>query len=153
MPAAVILRVWMGADIHSPALTIRESLVFSAETRLLIDDQNQLQEFVDEVPPDCISASCMPARKACQPSSWASWCCTSTSGAASSSAHGRAQVLALMELDSIRGALVGIPGRTGLSVEQRKRLTIGVELVSNPSVIFMVGFWPGPPGGLAYVSN
>ena len=42
-----------------------------------------------------------------------------------------------MELDSIRGALVGIPGRTGLSVEQRKRLTIGVELVANPSVIFM----------------
>ena len=47
------------------------------------------------------------------------------------------QVLQLMELDSIRGALVGIPGRTGLSVEQRKRLTIGVELVANPSVIFM----------------
>ena len=37
------------ADIHSPALTIRESLVFSAECRLIIDDQNQLQEFVDEV--------------------------------------------------------------------------------------------------------
>ena len=48
-----------------------------------------------------------------------------------------AQVLGLMELDAIRGAMVGIPGRTGLSVEQRKRLTIGVELVANPSVIFM----------------
>lgn len=42
-----------------------------------------------------------------------------------------------MELDVIKGAMVGIPGRTGLSVEQRKRLTIGVELVANPSVIFM----------------
>lgn len=34
-------------------------------------------------------------------------------------------------------AIVGLPGLTGLSVEQRKRLTIGVELVANPSIIFM----------------
>ena len=32
---------------------------------------------------------------------------------------------------------VGIPGQTGLSVEQRKRLTIAVELVANPSIVFM----------------
>ena len=42
-----------------------------------------------------------------------------------------------MEMETIRGALVGVPGVSGLSVEQRKRLTIGVELVSNPSIIFM----------------
>lgn len=32
---------------------------------------------------------------------------------------------------------VGMPGEWGLSVEQRKRLTIAVELVANPSVVFM----------------
>lgn len=42
-----------------------------------------------------------------------------------------------MELGSLKGALVGTPGQSGLSVEQRKRLTIGVELCANPSVIFM----------------
>ena len=42
-----------------------------------------------------------------------------------------------MELGSLVGALVGTPGQSGLSVEQRKRLTIGVELCANPSVIFM----------------
>ena len=43
-----------------------------------------------------------------------------------------------MELTSLKGSLVGLPGQSGLSVEQRKRLTIGVELVANPSIIFMV---------------
>ena len=32
---------------------------------------------------------------------------------------------------------VGVPGHSGLSVEQRKRLTIAVELVANPSIVFM----------------
>ena len=32
---------------------------------------------------------------------------------------------------------VGVPGFSGLSVEQRKRLTIAVELVANPSIVFM----------------
>ena len=32
---------------------------------------------------------------------------------------------------------MGAPGVDGLSVEQRKRLTIAVELVANPSIVFM----------------
>ena len=47
------------------------------------------------------------------------------------------QVQGLVELDNLAGSLVGDPGKTGLSVEQRKRLTIAVELVANPSIIFM----------------
>ena len=43
-----------------------------------------------------------------------------------------AQVLGLMELEVLRNSVVGLAGINGLSVEQRKRLTIGVELVANP---------------------
>jgi ABC-type multidrug transport system ATPase subunit len=45
------------------------------------------------------------------------------------------EVLLTTELLDIRGNVVGTPGFSGLSVEQRRRLSIGVELVSNPSVV------------------
>ncbi|KAG0466701.1 hypothetical protein HPP92_018281 [Vanilla planifolia] len=47
------------------------------------------------------------------------------------------EVLETVELDGIKDSLVGLPGINGLSTEQRKRLTIAVELVSNPSIILM----------------
>ncbi|KAI7743635.1 hypothetical protein M8C21_012057 [Ambrosia artemisiifolia] len=47
------------------------------------------------------------------------------------------EILETVELYAIKDSLVGIPGVSGLSTEQRKRLTIAVEVVANPSIIFM----------------
>ncbi|XP_030452705.1 ABC transporter G family member 37-like [Syzygium oleosum] len=43
----------------------------------------------------------------------------------------------LIEPTPLREVLVVLPGVNGLSIEQRKRLTIAMELVANPSIIFM----------------
>lgn len=48
------------------------------------------------------------------------------------------EVLQTVELKNLAHRLVGDPGGHGLSIEQRKRLSIAVELVANPSVLFMV---------------
>ncbi|GFP80387.1 pleiotropic drug resistance protein 3 [Phtheirospermum japonicum] len=82
-------------DIHSPQITVEESVIFSAWLRLdpQIDSKTKY-EFIK-------------------------------------------QVLQTIELDGIKDSLVGMPGVDGLSTEQRKRLTIAVELVANPSIIFM----------------
>ncbi|KAH7669104.1 Iron-chelate-transporting ATPase protein [Dioscorea alata] len=82
-------------DIHSPQITVEESVIYSAWLRLPHEiDSKTRSEFVNEV-------------------------------------------LETIELDGIKDALVGIAGVNGLSTEQRKRLTIAVELVANPSIIFM----------------
>uniref|UniRef100_A0ACD5VXW8 Uncharacterized protein n=1 Tax=Avena sativa TaxID=4498 RepID=A0ACD5VXW8_AVESA len=82
-------------DIHSPNVTVYESLVYSAWLRLASDVESETRKMFIE------------------------------------------QVMELVELNSLRDALVGLPGVSGLSTEQRKRLTIAVELVANPSIIFM----------------
>ncbi|VAI84371.1 unnamed protein product [Triticum turgidum subsp. durum] len=82
-------------DIHSPNVTVYESILYSAWLRLSSDvDDATRKMFVEEV-------------------------------------------MTLVELDVLRNAMVGLPGVDGLSTEQRKRLTIAVELVANPSIIFM----------------
>ncbi|KAE8664723.1 Pleiotropic drug resistance protein 12 [Hibiscus syriacus] len=82
-------------DIHSPQVTVKESLIYSAFLRLPKEvSSEEKMTFVD-------------------------------------------QVMELVELDNLKDAIVGLPGVTGLSTEQRKRLTIAVELVANPSIIFM----------------
>ncbi|XVE88990.1 hypothetical protein DITRI_Ditri19aG0114000 [Diplodiscus trichospermus] len=82
-------------DIHSPHVTVYESLLYSAWLRLPMEiDAETRKMFVDEV-------------------------------------------MELVELNPLRQAQVGLPGVNGLSTEQRKRLTIAVELVANPSIIFM----------------
>ncbi|KAA8544930.1 hypothetical protein F0562_019675 [Nyssa sinensis] len=44
------------------------------------------------------------------------------------------EVMDLVELNPLRNALVRLLGVDGLSTEQRKRVTIAVELVANPSI-------------------
>ncbi|KAJ8771739.1 hypothetical protein K2173_026916 [Erythroxylum novogranatense] len=83
------------SDIHSPQITVEESLIFSAWLRLPSEiERTTKAEFVKDV-------------------------------------------IERIELEGIKDTLVGLPGISGLSNEQRKRLTIAVELVSNPSIIFM----------------
>ncbi|KAF3625654.1 hypothetical protein FXO37_30731 [Capsicum annuum] len=47
------------------------------------------------------------------------------------------EVIDFVELGPLRLTLVGLPGVNGLSTEQQKRLNIAVELVANPSIIFV----------------
>ncbi|KFK33824.1 hypothetical protein AALP_AA5G065100 [Arabis alpina] len=82
-------------DIHSPLLTVYESLQYSAWLRLPPNiDKNTRELFIEEV-------------------------------------------MELIELEALREMLVGYVGVSGLSSEQRKRMTIAVELVANPSILFM----------------
>jgi ATP-binding cassette subfamily G (WHITE) protein 2 (SNQ2) len=46
------------------------------------------------------------------------------------------KVISVLELEDLANAVIGIPG-AGLSIEQRKRTTIGVELVARPKLLFL----------------
>eukprot|EP00752_Nemacystus_decipiens_P004290 g3919.t1 len=46
-------------------------------------------------------------------------------------------ILTMLELDQIGDRLIGSDDEGGLSLEQRKRTTLGVELAANPSLIFL----------------
>jgi len=47
------------------------------------------------------------------------------------------QVLRTLELTPLANCVVGRDGEGGLSFEQRKRLSIAVELAASPSIIFL----------------
>jgi ABC-type multidrug transport system ATPase subunit len=44
-------------------------------------------------------------------------------------------VIHMLELEDIQDSLIGSREAGGLSFEQRKRLTIGVELIANPAIL------------------
>ncbi|KAA8642482.1 hypothetical protein EYZ11_001053 [Aspergillus tanneri] len=59
------------------------------------------------------------------------------------------QIIDLLELRDIKDALIGVPG-AGLSIEQRKRVTLGVELVAKPTLLFLDEPTSGLDGQSAY---
>ncbi|KAJ9214471.1 hypothetical protein DTO166G4_3875 [Paecilomyces variotii] len=58
-------------------------------------------------------------------------------------------IIDLLELRDISDALIGQPG-AGLSIEQRKRVTLGVELVAKPTLLFLDEPTSGLDGQSAY---
>ena len=54
------------------------------------------------------------------------------------------QVVRLLDMEDYADAVVGVPG-DGLNVEQRKRLTIGVEIAARPKLLL---FLDEPTSGL-----
>jgi ABC-type multidrug transport system ATPase subunit len=83
-------------DTHSPVVTVREAVDFSATMRLQETDWSpeRREVFVDGI-------------------------------------------LEILELTTIKDRLIGSEETGGLANEQRKRVTIAVELAANPSLLFL----------------
>ncbi|KAK9711754.1 ATP-binding cassette transporter snq2 [Basidiobolus ranarum] len=83
-------------DVHNPAVTVRESLQFSAYLRQPAEiPKGEKDAYVEEI-------------------------------------------IRLLEMEDIADAVIGdVETGVGISVEQRKRLTIGVELVAKPKLLFL----------------
>jgi ABC-type multidrug transport system ATPase subunit len=47
------------------------------------------------------------------------------------------EVIKLLEMTEYADAVIGVPGE-GLNVEQRKRLTIGIELAARPALLLFL---------------
>ena len=56
------------------------------------------------------------------------------------------EVIKLLEMEEYAEAVIGVPGE-GLNVEQRKRLTIGVELAAKPDLLL---FFDEPTRSVVY---
>ena len=116
-------------DIHSPYLTVYESLLYSACLRLAPEVNSETRKVVSKSLLSrssfiySFSYNSIGINKSLCNIYWLQMFVD--------------EVMELVELTSLRQALVGLPGVSGLSTEQRKRLTIAVELVANPSIIFM----------------
>ena len=61
-----------------------------------------------------------------------------------------ANVLRLLEIDHLAQALIGFPGGGGVSPDVRKKVTIGVELIMEPSILFLDEPTTGLDSGGAY---
>lgn len=46
------------------------------------------------------------------------------------------EVMELLEIDNIANALIGVPG-AGLNLEQRKRVSVGIEMAAKPEILFL----------------
>ena len=49
------------------------------------------------------------------------------------------RIIDMLELEPVRDSLIGSGVASGLSFEQRKRISIAVELAANPSILFLDG--------------
>jgi ABC-type multidrug transport system ATPase subunit len=94
-------------DVQQPELTVRETVLFSARLRLSSESLHLKSEDPSLVDEEVVKHKFVD------------------------------KVLQTLELTSLSQSVVGTDGEGGLSFEQRKRLSIAVELAASPSIIFL----------------